>query len=162
MEDQPMSLILHLEGREPHRSCSHHTTPMRGLLFVATCCLLIPSPSASQVVKSNFWVVDGSVYATALQGNTLYIGGTFRHIGPVGGATLINGASGIPVGGFPRAHGYVNALAADGAGGWFVGGDFDSVGGLPRRNLARTPGAFTVSGWNPGADNQVWALVVYA
>ena len=57
--------------------------------------------------------------------------------------------------------------AADGAGGWYIGGAFTRVQGQPRRNLARLRADGTVDAWDPGADTTVRTLaragtVVYA
>jgi hypothetical protein len=44
----------------------------------------------------------------------------------------------------------VTAIAADGHGGWFIGGRFSAVEGLPRRNLAHVLADGSVAAWNPG------------
>src|SRR6185503_15272958 len=37
---------------------------------------------------------------------------------------------------FPAVEGTVNAALSDGTGGWYLGGEFESVGGVARHNLA--------------------------
>ena len=43
--------------------------------------------------------------------------------------------------------GTVNTSASDGAGGWFIGGNFSHVGGLPRYGLAHILADGNVSDW---------------
>ncbi|MBL7983873.1 MAG: hypothetical protein JNM91_02695 [Flavobacteriales bacterium] len=43
----------------------------------------------------------------------------------------------------------VTAMAPDGFGGWYIGGDFTEVGGLPRWHLARVNPDGTVGDWAP-------------
>lgn len=115
----------------------------------------------AQVIRQDFYATNGTVHATALSGNTLYIGGQFTHVGhPTGGGVPIDAASGIPVSGFPRVAGYVFAVAPDGAGGWYIGGSFYEVAGIPRSNLAHILADNTVSPWDPNANGEVHALVL--
>lgn len=61
----------------------------------------------------------------------------------------------------PSANGRVNAIAADGAGSVYVGGQFDTVGGVAQPRLAKLStsgvGAVDVT-WNPVVDGAVHAL----
>ena len=50
-------------------------------------------------------------------------------------------ASGAPVTGFPIVVGDVSCALPDGAGGWFIGGDFTSVGDAPHSNRSTRHGA---------------------
>ena len=57
--------------------------------------------------------------------------------------------------------GTVAAVAPDGSGGAFIGGDFTHVGGVARRNLAHIRADGTLDpAWDPGAGGQVRALTV--
>ena len=53
--------------------------PQVVLRAAATAALLLAANRAgwAQVVDPNLWLTDGPVYATLLDGNTLYIGGSF-------------------------------------------------------------------------------------
>src|SRR5262249_42800713 len=53
----------------------------------------------------------------------------------------------------------VQAVASDGAGGWFIGGIFTQVGGAPRSGMAHILANHTLSPWNPSFNN-VAAMVV--
>jgi len=110
-------------------------------------------------VRSDLHVADNSVFAEVISGNTLYLGGAFTMIGAAtGGWVPIDATSGLPVAGFPKVDGTVDAAIADGAGGWYIGGFFTSVGGVPRSNLAHILSDNSVSPWDPGADAAVGAL----
>lgn len=113
-------------------------------LLVALLCLfnaVIPlSPAKAEAqpsVRRDLWGTDGSTYATAISGNTLYVGGQFSMVGPSTGSFVsLDQAKGEHDPAFPRVTGRVNAIAADGVGGWYIGGVFTAVDGIPRANLA--------------------------
>lgn len=120
----------------------------------------IATPSAAQVIRDDFHVPNGGVTAMALYGNALYIAGGFTRISPSTGCGVpIDKSSALPVSGFPKIAGTVHAVASDGSGGWYVGGDFRAVGGTPRANLAHVLGDNTLASWNPGSDGVVTKLV---
>jgi hypothetical protein len=94
-------------------------------------------------------------------GDTLYVGGSFFSFGPPsGGAVPVDIDRGLPVGEFPKVAGSVLAVVPDGAGGWFIGGVFGGVDGLPRRNLAHVLANGEVAAWNPSPDGEVRALAL--
>src|SRR5206468_10403809 len=62
--------------------------------------------------------------------------------------------------GSPQVAGNVWSVAPDGAGGWYIGGDFTHVAGVRRSRLAHLEADYTLSPWNPGANNTVRALAV--
>lgn len=128
--------------------------------------------------SSNSWVVDGGsgdtprVNAIKANGNTVYVGGDFSMVGPRTGsfASLkasdagyepgtpeVAGTAGTPSGGTVP----VRAIAPDGAGGWFIGGDFKYVGGQRHDRLAhiRLDGTLDQT-WDPAPNGDVYALVV--
>jgi hypothetical protein len=105
---------------------------------------------------------DGEVRATAQIGNRVYVAGSFRRVGPLrtGSAGVANAVTGAFEAGFPAVDGMVSAVVADGAGGWYLGGDFDLVGGLYRQNLAHVLADGSVDAWKPKPDGPVHALAV--
>lgn len=112
------------------------------------------------------WGVDGQVLAQAIDpsGNR-YVGGEF-------GEALLNVRAATtlaPSGGYGQSHplvfpdvdGVVHAIVDDGEGGWYIGGEFSRVGGLPRQNLARIDRGGQVTDWQgsaTGAGGAVYAL----
>jgi hypothetical protein len=92
---------------------------------------------------------------------TVYIGGDFSYVGPhTGSGVAISPESGAVDPVFPRVGGGdVLAVVADGLGGWFIGGDFTSVGDVPRGHLAHIRADGTLDpNWNSGANAPVEAL----
>jgi hypothetical protein len=131
--------------------------------------LLLLGPSVRTPARADGYFTaqiqtDGEVRALARVGNTLYFAGPFELAGQyTGGGVPLDSASGEALPAFPKVHGAVYAVAADGQGGWFIGGAFDSVGGQPRLNLAHVQSGLTVAAWAPNTDNsaaEVRALAV--
>ncbi|MHB8242718.1 MAG: hypothetical protein ACYDHN_12105, partial [Solirubrobacteraceae bacterium] len=96
--------------------------------------------AALSSVPDNDWVTNGPVYALAHSGTTLYLGGSFTQIGPrTGPVVTFSGGSSTPDASFPQvsgAEGVVEAAISDGAGGWYIGGNFTHVAGVARAGLA--------------------------
>jgi hypothetical protein len=108
----------------------------------------------------DIWTTDGNIYAVAQAGNVLYVGGFFSRIGPTTGCALLyDPNSAQPLLPTPGVAGTVAAVVADGAGGWYIGGNFTSVQRQPRNNLAHLDASGNVTAWNPNADAQVNALL---
>ena len=115
------------------------------------------------------WRLNGQGFATALVGNTAYVGGQFTTAtNPSGGTAsrvdlaAFDATTGALVNGFRAdSDGIIRALATDGS--WlYVGGSFSHLGGVARQNLARvnlSTGAVDTS-WNVPANKVVWALTV--
>ncbi len=107
------------------------------------------------------WVTDGAVHSVLPAGNVTYIGGSFDYVGPNAGSGVpIDTVSGIPVDPYPRVNGKVNAVVPDGAGGWYIGGDFTRAGGVDRNRLAHVQADGSVSSFDPDANDTVSTLVL--
>jgi hypothetical protein len=120
--------------------------------------LALPVQAATPMM-ADLWVANGTVWTTLLSGNTLYIGGQFTYVGPPTGGFAALDAGGAPDKAFPPVNGTIFAIAADGAGGWYVGGSFDKVGGHPRNNLAHLKADKSLDfAWNPNANRKVYTL----
>jgi hypothetical protein len=92
-------------------------------------------------------VTDGEVFAQQVVGDTLYIGGAFGHVAmPTGPAAEFSTADGslTTVPAVTGGDGRIETAVGDGAGGWYVAGDFSRVGGLPRPGLAHILAGGTV------------------
>lgn len=136
-----------------------------GALALAAAVIAAAPASAdlSSASDATAWVTDGSVLAVAHGAGRTYIGGKFTHIGPRTGPGAPIGASGAVAGPFPEvAGGEVSAVASDGANGWYIGGDFTSVGGdKDAKFIAHIKSDGTVDGgFKPLPDGPVRAIVV--
>ena len=120
-----------------------------------------PSSSVAQTALSLPWVVDpqGTVTAIARDGNTLFLGGHFSRLYPTtGGGVILNPETGAIASSTQAVAGRVNACVDDGLGGWFIGGEFTSIGSFKRQNLAHIRGDGTVAPWKPAIDGEVFCL----
>jgi hypothetical protein len=112
------------------------------LVFVGLTPLAGAAPSDT---PNDTWVANGNVLAIAPTKDTTYIAGSFSEVGPrTGPGVGINGSgtsTDLPEvsgggGTNPSDFCTVRAVISDGAGGYYIGGNFTHVGGVPRRNLA--------------------------
>src|SRR3989442_15299349 len=105
--------------------------------LTAAACLgaaLLASAAEAQQVRKGLWAHNGAVFAMAIANNILYLGGTFTEVGPVISATVaLDGTTGAPLPTFPcltaplsGPPAQVRAVAADGSGGWYIGGYFNA------------------------------------
>jgi hypothetical protein len=86
----------------------------------------------------------------AREGNTLYIAGAFRSVGEnSGGLVPFDARTGQPLRPYTKVAGLINAIVPDGAGGWYIGGQFTAVGGVPRSCVAQVRADGSVTDWNP-------------
>ncbi len=101
---------------------------------------------------------NGTVNVVAAGGNSIWIGGGFTSVGGVTrrGLAALDALSGQPTGWAPvlgtaPIYGAVYSLVVS-AGRLYAGGNFPSIDGLPRSNLAAFDlGTGGLLGWNPGA-----------
>ena len=106
---------------------------------------------------------DGTVFALALRGNVLYVGGRFNKI--AGKARAHLAAFDVLTGGLtdwaPEANGYVFEIFAP-SDTIYVGGSFGTIGGESRSCIAALD-AMTghATSWNPGADDVVSAFALH-
>ncbi len=128
----------------------------------ATAGAVLPQPPPARPLPSQAFVTNDTVNALARSGDTLYLGGDFTRIGPpTGGGTVLDPATGLRAAQFPDVRGTAFAIVPDGAGGYYVGGHFTHVGGLPRKNLAHVLGSGAVDPlFGPYVDNDVLALAL--
>src|SRR5262252_3418091 len=131
---------------------------LAGVLCAA--CAGAPLPCRA-AVDAGVWVTNGGVSSIVADGTTLFVGGGFTRVGlETGSGVPISTSTFSPPAAFPHVVGNVTAVAPDGAGGWYLGGAFTSVGGLPRQNLAHLTSALAVDGWHPSVDALVLAIAV--
>src|SRR4051812_12844593 len=154
----------------PPRRRPQTSSPVRRPLVAALATLLAATSLALHAAPASAAPVDptpralpqfgdGEVRATAQIGNRVYVAGSFRRVGPLhpGSAGVANAVTGGFEAGFPTVDGRVEAVVADGAGGWYLGGDFDLVGGQLRTNLAHVRADGSVDPWGPEPEGPVHA-----
>jgi len=118
-------------------------------------------------------VLDGLVAVVSAESNgTVYAAGSFKHVDATvrgGIARLSGGGSGVLDATWnpnPSTQGSVYALVTDAGGNVYVGGDFSTMGGQPRENIAKLSGIGTglaYGTWNPatsGGLNRVEGLAL--
>ena len=67
---------------------------------------MVGTAAHAQNIRPDLYVTFGTVNATAVSGNTLYIGGQFSQVGPATGCGVpLDKASGAPRTGFPKVLG---------------------------------------------------------
>src|SRR5689334_15918853 len=138
---------------------------MKRIATLAVVLLSIPlcriEPAVAQTVRSDFWVTNGYVNDVKVSNGTVYVGGAFNRVGPASGCAVpVSTTTGLPLANFPKVAGSVRTIVPDGAGGWYLGGAFSSVGGVARANLAHLASDLSVTSWNPAPDNMVECLAV--
>ena len=107
------------------------------------------------------WVTNGDVNSVFRAGSRIYLGGNFDQVGPgTGSGVSLDPTTGARAASFPKVNGPVFVTVPDGAGGWYIGGDFTRVGDRSRHNAARILADGTVGGWNPNVDHAVRAIVL--
>jgi trimeric autotransporter adhesin len=124
---------------------------------------LWPAATRAEVpssVDAKSVATDGPVYAIARAGGRTFLGGDFDHAGPRTGPGVPFSLDDASLRPYPEvAGGEVDAVLPDGAGGWYVGGSFQYVGGTPRANLAHIGADGSLDpGFVPNPNGAVHAL----
>ncbi len=135
-----------------------------GLALVA----VRPVPANAQAqLDPKFWISNWTINDVARYGDRLYLAGGFWVLGPhTGAAVPMDPVTAQRLPQFPKFLGTdhstvsIRRILPDGAGGWYVGGQFATADGLPRANLAHVAADYTVSAWNPGANGIVEDLIL--
>jgi len=123
------------------------------LVWLSAIILILPQAAGAAGLRGGLWVTDGPVHAMAAVGD--YDGG------PVGGGIVFDADTVLLDTAYPYVNGRVNTVIPDGSGGWFIGGAFTQVGGVPRDNIARINGDKGVDmDWDPGANGEVRTLAL--
>jgi hypothetical protein len=123
---------------------------------------VLPQPPPARPLPSPAFVTNGDVNALARSNDTIFLGGDFTRIGPpTGGGVALDPVTGLRATQFPDVRGTGFALVPDGVGGYYIGGHFDAVGGLPRKNLAHVLASGAVDpSFAPVVDDDVLALAL--
>lgn len=118
-----------------------------------------------QELDETFLQTNGTVNTIVRNGNDLFIGGNFTVVGPsVPNFASLDVITGIPDLSLPKVYGVatptINVIISDGAGGWYIGGNFTQVGDSARNYLAHIQSDNTVGSWNPNADGAVQTMTL--
>lgn len=122
------------------------------------------SAQPASLPLEDFVTTDGIVYAITKTNDVLYFGGAFTSVGlRTGSGVPVSATTGQPEASYPKVNGTVSAVVSDGLGGWFVGGQFTRVGGLPRTNLVHIRSDRSVDPtWRPKAIGGYVATLLLA
>jgi len=108
-------------------------------------------------ILADSWVTNGPVNSIVYDASSIYIGGNFTQVGPrTGSAVEIDAGTAAVRQPYLQVQGAVYRVVPDGQGGWYLGGRFGSVKGVPRNNLAHIDADGNVSDWNPNTDGYVF------
>ncbi len=111
-------------------------------------------------VISDFPITDGTVEVVKVHNDRLYLGGSFTYLGETTGKGGIGKLSDQTVLNFPEITGNsVNVSISDGGGGFFIAGDFTSIDGEPRSNIAHilANGDLNLD-WHPSVNGIIYDL----
>ena len=102
------------------------------------------------------------VTSVAVSGSTAYLGGNFDYVGPpTGSFVAADTTSSALASPWPAVGGNVYAAASDGAGGFFIGGQFSSIGTKHADNIAHIKADGTLdTAWSGGTNGTVYAIQV--
>jgi hypothetical protein len=132
---------------------------MAGLFLIAGIPEAQAAPSSS--FDRNLWIANNTVNCVLPVGDTTYIGGDFTYVGPnTGHGVPLDVSTGKPVANFPLVNGLIYVTVSDGAGGWYIGGNFTKVGTVGRSYAAHILANGSVDDWNPKPNNTVHAFAV--
>jgi len=146
--------------------------------FLIICCVALVAvasgatttgASAFSTTPTQTAVPNGTVYAIARSGSTVYLGGDFTAVrDPVTGATLgrshlaaVDAATGRVTSWNPGANATVRALAVGSDGTIFAGGSFTAAAGAAALQIAAiSPAGGRVAGWQASTNGPVRDLAV--
>lgn len=117
----------------------------------------------SEFLRRDFWDVHGDATAVLATNGLVYVGGRFNYVSTKGRKlSVFDIYTGLEDPAFPAIEGRaIHAIVPDGAGGWYMGGLFVSVGGVPRTNLVHILPNYTVDpNFAPNPNDRVRSLTL--
>lgn len=111
------------------------------------------------------WVITSGTISVILPdpvNHRIYLGGSFTSMGPnVGFGAPIDDTNAKPIAAYPRVNGAIAAVISDGVGGWYIGGDFTTIGGQSRNRAAAVDiNTGLATPWNPNPNNAINGLAL--
>ncbi len=124
--------------------------------------LFVIIKSNSQFLEKRGLSPDGTVFDMEQKDNILYVGGSFDRVGYwCGGIAKLNNDDVEPDFEFPFIKGNVYDIISDGAGGWYIGGEFDRAGNINRTNLVHVLSDMEIDlDFNPNINKEVQCLAL--
>lgn len=94
-------------------------------------------PQLAGTADTSVWGTNGRVTDIQVVGNRAILAGAFDYLGPTTGHDVLVDASGASLDAAARmSNNVVYTSVSDGAGGYYVGGSFTQIGGIPRKGVA--------------------------
>lgn len=134
--------------------------PMKNAIISLFLLFFICSSLHAQV-DTPFFYTNGKIYQTVTYGNKLYVGGSFTSIGYSNPYFAVGNLQGNFKQGRHQLNGIVHCSVSDGAGGWFVGGDFTKAGIYDRKYFAHIDSAGRISNFDLKLNDKVRSLSLY-
>lgn len=125
--------------------------------------LLLNNGSLGQSAQpdSNLWVTNGHVYSVVRDGDQVFIGGSFTHVGPnIPYGTALDISSAEPDQKFAKPNAPVLDAVTDGQGGWFICGQFTAVGDQIRNGIARINPDGSLHPWKTNLSGRVETITI--
>lgn len=111
---------------------------------------------------NRFWIPDNDVNEVLIDSinGLVYVGGSFSYIGPIAPFGSVLDTNNVVLETISHPNNNVNTSIPDGAGGWYIGGDFTKIGDTPRMRIAHIDSSGNVIGdlGREGFDNKVTSL----
>ena len=138
-----------------------------GLLATACCTSLTVQAQPSTLPYADYWRTDGPIRAAADANGILYIGGDFTYVGPASGSAGVWDTATQSARPFPTLQSLnsqvlsvVHTAVSDGAGGWFLGGQFNTaIVGISNLVHVTADGGLDTA-FKPNPDQPVRALLL--
>lgn len=117
-----------------------------------------PASRPADAIDTSQWVPDRQLVDVVPDGDRVYLLGGFTRIGPyTGPLARLDLATGSPLDGL-EFDGTIRCIEADGAGGYWIGGEFETIDGVAHAHLAHVLANGTVVAWNPKINGIVYAI----
>ncbi|MBP7515740.1 MAG: T9SS type A sorting domain-containing protein, partial [Flavobacteriales bacterium] len=112
-------------------------------------------------ILHNWWRTDKDVATVEFDPfhNRVFIGGAFHYVGPPENYfSRIDATTGAPDPAIDHPDDRVLCALDDNAGGWYIGGEFNTVGGQIRQSLAHLDANGQITDWSAAATNDVQVM----
>jgi len=140
-----------------------HPLRARASLLLLWAFALAPSVAHAQFADPHLWDTNGEARAFVVDGNTLYVGGSFTRVNSIVGHLAVfdegtgNRETDWPMVTRGTSPGGTNVCVPDGSAGWYIAGG--RVNGIARK-VAHIRADRTLDGWNPTFVGNAYAIAV--